>query len=134
MRYVVTTLLLLLAAPIVAYDTLIYESVDDLTIGTVFLTPEQRRWLDANRGVPPNGAQDTLSQVEEQKDRTSDARPAGYIVNSSGQTRRYRDGEFSQSDAAPAEIRFPDDVEIRRHVPSREAEGAEDEEPNDEAG
>lgn len=55
--------------------------------------------------------------------------PAGFIINSSGRTVRYRNGDFAPSAVPPSTMRFPDDVEIRRHEPKREddVEGSNDE-------
>ena len=122
MRAIIVFSLLLLAMPAVSDDSAVYESIDDLPIGTVFLTPGERRWLDANRHLAP---QETTSQSTESAETEEDAeesQPAGFIINSSGQARRYRNGDFSPSSVSPDSMRFPDDVEIRRHVTERTAD------------
>ncbi len=135
MRIIVTSALLLLAMPVLADESALYESVDDLAIGPVFLTPGERRWLDANRHLPPqNVSAQSTESAEAEGEEEERAEPAGFIINSSGQTRRYRDGDFSPSNASPESMRFPDDVEIRRHVTERptEAQRADEDGPDDE--
>lgn len=135
MRTIASLALLLLAMPVLADESALYESIDDLAIGPVFLTPGERRWLDANRHLPPQAtsAQSTES-AEAGGDDEEPAEPAGFIINSSGQAQRYRNGDFSFSNASPESMRFPDDVEIRRHVNERptEAQQTDEDGPDDE--
>lgn len=134
MRPLVALFLLLLGMPAVSDESAVYESTDDLAIGPVFLTPGERRWLDANRHLAARDDAAQSAAPAAADDEVEAARPAGYIVNSSGQMRRYGSGGFSLSAASPSSMRFPDDVEIRRHVSEREADarGADEEGPDDE--
>ena len=134
MRAMIATVLVLLALPAGADESAVYESIDDLAIGPVFLTPGERRWLDANRHLAPQDVSGpTNASAEAGDDSDEPAEPAGFIINSSGQARRYSDGDFSLSHSSPSSMRFPDDVEIRRHVAEREtdAEGTDDETADD---
>ncbi len=122
--------LLLASLPAFADESNIYESVDDISIGRVFLTPGERRWLDANRHLGPQAVSSgPAATTEGEDDDTPDAVPAGFIINSSGRAVRYRNGDFAPSAVPPSTMRFPDDVEIRRHEPEREdaVEGSNDE-------
>ncbi len=135
MRLIVTGVFLLLAAAVTADESSVYESVHDLSIGPVFLTPAERRWLDANRHLAPRDVSAQPDAVEAgDYDSASEAVPAGFIINSSGQTRHYRDGDFALSASSPDSMSFPDDVEIRRHPPERvtDAEGPDEDGPADE--
>ncbi len=122
MRIIIACSMLLLAMPALSDDSAVYESIDDLAIGTVFLTPGERRWLDANRHLVPQDAASQSAESAEAEEDTEASQPAGFIINSSGQARRYRNGDFSLSSVAPDSMRFPDDVEIRRHVPEHAAD------------
>ena len=123
--------LLVVALPAIADEASVYESIEEIPIGRVFLTPGERRWLDANRHLPQRVASDEPAQATDVEEEVPPAIPAGYIINGSGETRRWRDGEFTQSVDAPESMRFPDDVRIRRHPPQRsaetQAEGSNDE-------
>ena len=133
MRTVFACAFLLLMMPAAADDSAVYESIDDLAIGPVFLTPGERRWLDANRHLPPQVASaQSNASAESGGDESEKAEPAGFIINSSGQTRQYSNGNFSLSSASSASMRFPDDVEIRRHVAEPDdAEGSDNETADD---
>ena len=135
MRPIIACFLLLLAMPAASDDSAVYESIDDLAIGTVFLTPGERRWLDANRHLDPRDvATQSNASADSGDDEADEAQPAGFIINSSGETRRYRNGDFSLSAVSSDSMRFPDDVEIQRHVRDREtdARGPDDEGSADE--
>ncbi len=126
--------LLLASLPALADESIVYESIDDVSIGRVFLTPGERRWLDANRHLAPQDASaGPAATAESENDETPDAVPAGFIINSSGQAVRYRNGDFAPSAVSPSSMRFPDDVEIRRHEPASEpdAEEQDDESADD---
>lgn len=133
MRSLIACTLLVLAMPAVSDDTAVYESIDDVAIGPVFLTPGERRWLDANRHLAPRGVSSQSSEATETaEDDAEKAEPAGFIINSAGQARRYQNGDFSLSAVSPRSMRFPDDVEIRRHAPIRAADAeAPDDETDD---
>ncbi len=127
-------ILLLIALPVLtasADEASVYESVDEIAIGPVFLTPSERRWLDANRHLPRRSASQEQAQSADGDEQRPRATPAGYIINGSGETRRWRDGEFSRSVDSAEAMSFPDDVQIRRHSPRRSAD-TEAEESNDE--
>ncbi len=122
MRFLIA-LLLLASFTAAADESSVYESVDDISIGRVFLTPGERRWLDANRHLTSQVATaGPAAVVESEDDDTPDAEPAGFIINSSGRAVRYRNGDFAPSAVPPSTMRFPDDVEIRRHEPAPETE------------
>ena len=106
----------LLASPALADNGDVYESIAGISIGRVFLTPEERRLLDALRARSPQ----TAFQSAPSSDRTRDSEPpsnaSGYIVSSSGKSRLWRDGDFVEAAIAPTSAtRFPGDVKIVRH-------------------
>jgi len=102
--------------PAVAHETGIYESLDHIHIGRVFLSPTERVNLDANRNVVVTDAM-TVGTTDGPKPEKDDGLAAGYIVSSSGETRVWRDGDFVTAEV-PASIRFPGDVEVTRNADS----------------
>lgn len=114
--FVVLVLTSMLALPAVAHETGIYESLDHIHIGRVFLAPHERVNLDANRNVV---VMDTVagSAAGEQKPERGSDLAAGYIVSSSGGTRVWKDGDFVAAEI-PASIRFPGDVKVTRNADS----------------
>lgn len=120
-RYLATLAALLVALPAIAYagDEAIYESLESVAIGRVFLSPAERRWLDARRSsepaarffppVRPSGVPPAPAPKESKP-------PAGYIVSSSGQARVWRNGDFVKSKGrAATDTKFPGEIRVRRH-------------------
>ena len=104
------------AAAAQADDTAIYESVDDIEIGRIFLTPEQRRWLDANRHAVAQSA-GPANGVSDDKDQRDDADAAGYIIGSNGKSRAWAGSDFVEaSDRQIERLRFPGEVRVIRHA------------------
>ena len=136
MRYAIAIVLLALAVPAVADELDIYESIDDVTIGRVFLTPAERRWLDANRNVLVRERPVRRWRVDdapsgEEPAPASDP-PAGFIINSSGAESRWSRGDFVDVDGRSVRsMQFPGDVNITRHDVPRTSEAEEREEPED---
>ena len=109
-------LTILLASSAHADNTDVYETIARISIGRVFLTPEERRLLDAARRQP----QPTVSQSAPSTSETTDSGPSsnasGYIVSSSVKSRLWRDGDFVETARTPTPAtRFPGDVKITRH-------------------
>ncbi len=107
-----------------AEETAIYESLDDVEVGRVFLSPEQRDRLDQRRGKPEvrvtnRGPAAAVSKT------WPDA--AGYIVSGNGESRVWSNGDFVAADKV-SDVRFPGDVRIRRGAakPGSDPEAAED--------
>ncbi|MCG8378115.1 MAG: hypothetical protein MI865_01430 [Proteobacteria bacterium] len=110
-----------------AEESAVYESVDDITIGRVFLTPEQRRWLDANRGSRARASGFRESGSDDKKE-LADENAAGYIIDSSGKSRAWSGSDFVKATSRQiSEIRFPGDVRIVRHAADPEQPDASDE-------
>lgn len=106
--------------PAYADDAGVYETLVGVSIGRVFLSPQERRLLDAQRKNGPP----TASLAEPPADDVAEAEPpsnaSGYIVSSSGKSRRWLDGNFVESQVTPTRnTRFPGDVQIIRH-PAKE--------------
>ena len=135
MKYLVTLVLLTLFTTALADEMEVYESIDELTIERVFLTPAERRWLDANRGVDRrerrvlrSATDDTVSDDDPAP--VSDP-PAGFIINSSGGEIRWQRGDFVDvDDGTTRSLDFPGDVRIIRHrgAPSEDADTSEEKE------
>lgn len=112
-----TLLLSMLACiPAIADEVEIYESIDDIWIGRVFLTPRQRRSLDVERSQPqPSVLQSDASNTANAVSQPSTS-PAGYIISSRGTQRRWTGEEFTTTSRdSLASMSFPGDVRIIRH-------------------
>ncbi|MEO1202952.1 MAG: hypothetical protein AAFX10_09600 [Pseudomonadota bacterium] len=99
-------------------DEGVYESVADIRIGRIFLTPAERRRLDQLRLAPPRsaGGAPVAAGVESTGTGDRQRRPAGYIISSSGKRRTWTGDDFVASDGrASISTRFPGDVEVIRH-------------------
>ncbi len=96
-------------APAVAGEIAIYESLSDVTIGRVFLTPTQRAYLDTRPVASPKPVQEAplTEPVKKRKN------PAGYIINGSGESRVWSQQGFVNREDASG-ISFPGDVRILR--------------------
>jgi len=95
--------------PSVAGEIAIYESLSDVTIGRVFLSPGQRAYLDTRPVVSPKPVRESppAEPVERKKN------PAGYIISSSGQSSVWSQGGFVTRED-PSGISFPGDVKVIR--------------------
>lgn len=87
----------------------IYESLSDVTIGRVFLSPKQRAYLDTRPVLSPRPVAETppAAPAERKKD------PAGYIISSSGISSVWSQGGFVTREDASG-ISFPGDVKVTR--------------------
>lgn len=95
----------------------IYESLADVRIGRVFLSPEQRVRLDDRRGEPPPvSVGDAPANISSTK---RDTEAAGFIMSSSGRSRVWLNGDFVATDEVP-EVRFPGEVKIIRKPAGRQ--------------
>ena len=126
MRRVAIVLLLAVWQPLLAEEAPIYESLRGVQIGPVFLTPEQRRWLDSQRHLSPTADVATPSGEENKpQDKKPQTRPAGYIISSRGVRQQWQGRDFKTASASSiAAIRFPDDVKITRHRKPRDRDEA----------
>ncbi len=93
-----------------AEETAVYESLDDVEVGRVFLSPQQRERLDQRRGKPEVRATNPGRTAAVSK-KWPDA--AGYIVSSSGESRVWSNGDFVAAEKV-SDVRFPGDVRVRR--------------------
>ena len=108
---VVSMLVVVFSRPAGANEEGFYESLEHIHLGRVFLSPEERAYLDRHRGVrapvvarSPTGQRTTA---------TRNNNAAGYIVSSSGRARIWKDGDFVSA-KIPDSIRFPGDVTVTR--------------------
>lgn len=135
MKRKATALMLLVACGTVPTATIaeeqaeVYESLDDVKIGRIFLSPAQRSSLDARRGKAPVATEATVAERPAGTARISKSPDAaGYILRSGGPTKVWSNGNFVPADDASA-VTFPGDVEVlRKAVPEKESNsGASDE-------
>lgn len=118
MKRLAVLTLILLPSLLFAEEAPVYESLDSVRIGPVFLTPEQRRWLDARRGeAPDDGSIAQDNEASEQSENSGHKRkPAGFIISSNGKRSQWNAGDFERTTATTvSEMSFPDDVTIIRH-------------------
>lgn len=110
------TVMFLLAGPILwsaasADDDPVYESLPEVRIDRVFFSPAERQHLDQRRRHGPAAARENQSTPQQQH--RSERAAAGYILNSTGRSRVYADGDF-----VPGEVResmhFPGDISVSR--------------------
>jgi len=125
MRACLVACCLVINASASAEESKFYESLADVEIGRIFLSPEERARLDARRG---EAAAVTVQNRPGEKgvaNQFPDA--AGYIVSSSGRSRIWSKGGFVTAEKVP-QVTFPGDVTItRRAVAEPDAEpGAAD--------
>ena len=114
-------LLLMPCAPAVADEFEVYESLADISIGRVFLSPLERARLD-NGGPPPMVVHEEQPVAPVVKKRR---RPAGYFISSSGAAGIWSSRGFVAKGDVD-ETRFPGDVTIRR---TREAAPESNDDP-----
>ena len=97
----------------------VYESLDEVTIGRIFLSPQERARLDERRGKAQQAVAGGATKAA--PSRKSHPRASGYIVSSSGRTRVWSDGDFDSTGKAPQMI-FPGDVKVT-HKAASERDG-----------
>lgn len=98
--------------PVAAHESGVYEALEHIHIGRVFLSPPERVHLDKTRNVRSPGAGERRTAADSDGTVRND-RAAGYIVSSSGRARVWKDGDFVVADA-PRSMRFPGEVKITR--------------------
>ena len=109
-------LTLLLASSAHADNSNVYETIAGISIGRVFLTPEERSLLDAARTRSPQLVTQSAPASSEAVKAEKSSNASGYIVSSSGKSRLWRDGDFVEAATTPTPAtRFPGDVKIIRH-------------------
>ena len=115
-RYLLLMLILGLQTSF-ADETTIYESMQRVRIGPVFLTPEQRHWLDSRRHIADDGQDHDATPDGAPSDAIRRTQPAGYIISSRGQQVQWQGDDFKAVDAANVSAtEFPGDVRITRHT------------------
>ncbi len=112
-------LILCCALPLVAdaedHAPSVYESLDDVVIGRVFLSAEERQRLDATRGIDPAGTPAASSTPVAAAPAAASAPAEGYIRAAGKAPRVFRDGNFVKA-SGKEPVRFRTEGTIRRHV------------------
>jgi len=100
---------LISCVPSVAGEIAIYESLADVTIGRVFLSPRQRAHLDSRPVESPKPVREPAPAEPVERKKNS----AGYIISSSGESSVWsRQGFVTKKDASA--VAFPGDVKVIR--------------------
>lgn len=96
----------------------LYETIEDVTLGPVFMSPDQRRRLEARRGLVEEEGGSVEVSTDGSARAQSESRPAaGIIVSASGRALVWQDGDFRRADQASVDaMRFPGTVRIERFV------------------
>lgn len=136
MRFLLTFFVLMMCAgQLRANDSLVYESVSEIHIGRVFLSPGERRALDQKRLQPASAAgntpasQSTDAATETGAGTNKRAPASGYFVIGSGRPKRWQEGDFvgTKPGTDIENLRFPGDVRVVRHpVKSGPAESSDE--------
>lgn len=114
-------ILLLMVCPALADDTVnLYESLDGVRLGRIFMSPDERARLDARRAVRSN-SQDFAQQPDETNTEpavTIPRKPAsGYIKSASRKPLVWTNGEFQRAEPSAVERwTFPGTVRIGSSV------------------
>lgn len=117
MKRALMLLACLLPMPLAADELQVYESIDEIEIGRVFLKPAERTALDRRRELPAQAPSSvSRSATAAPPARRAENRPAGYIESSDGTRRHWRSGDFV-ADGRSAQMRFPGDIRIERQEP-----------------
>ena len=96
----------------------IYESLDEIHIGTIFYSPDERARID---GTSRSSVE---TKVKRSKTTVDSEKSAGYIVRSNGMARVYQDGDFidagitsatNDTTLSLAKKVFSNDVEVTGH-------------------
>lgn len=130
--YLAFSALLLLVTTVRAWadESDVYESVAEIDIGRVFLTPSERDRLDLQRLRPEVDSSLPLAKSDDARPVRRRKKPAGYILSSRGSRQEWSGNEFVEfSNAAPRPSEFPGDVKVKRHhlpVAENETDGSED--------
>lgn len=98
------------ATPAIAGEDGVYESLNRIPIGRVFLSPEERARLDEIRVKGPIDSA-SPQPVGKKPALASDENAAGFIVSDSGTTRVWKDGDFVAT-ASASDVRFPGYVRV----------------------
>jgi len=115
--------LLLCTSSALADEASVYESIDDIDIGPVFLSPAERERLDVERLRPPAETSTTADTVAvSAKNTPARKQAAGYIVSSSGSRREWSGNDFVATPTGEkSSSSFPGDVPVLRHAPAGDA-------------
>ncbi|MDJ0749199.1 MAG: hypothetical protein QNJ11_06925 [Woeseiaceae bacterium] len=121
----------ILATPAVAQEVGVYESLDRIPIGRVFLSPEERARLDEFRGKGPSESV-SPKPAGRTPARASNDDAAGFIVSDSGKTRVWKNGDFVPT-ASASDVRFPRYVRVASRPEAAEKADTDETDENDDA-
>ncbi len=111
-------------APEPLETTAVYESIDDITIGRVFLSPAERKQLDAIRHLPEQAAAAQTGAAPAPVAETPKPTGLGFIRVDGKATRVFRNGEFVAAPPGRRDLTALSDGVIVRHE-----DGAGDDSP-----
>lgn len=96
---------------VAAEESPVYESLANVEIGRIFLSPAQRSSLDKRRGSAPPAVSRDAKGTRAAAKSSPDA--AGYILRSGGPSRVWSSGGFVPADDVSG-VAFPGDVKVVR--------------------
>lgn len=103
----------------------IYESVDGVPIGRVFMSPGERERLDAIRHLPQQATAATAGDAAPSAEPEAPARKGmGFIQVSGKPPRVFRDGDFVRAPVAPGVSTLPAGIIVRHESEGAEQEGS----------
>ncbi len=109
----VSAMIGLISVPSSAGEIPIYESLSDVTIGRVFLTPGQRAYLDTRPVMRPVMSPRPVQEAPAPEPVKRKKNPAGYIINGHGESSVWSQRGFVTREDASG-ISFPGDVKVIR--------------------
>ena len=111
--------LMFLAMTAHAADMPVYESLNGIEIGRVFLSQAQRDALDRSRARGDSSDVSDTGPRGKTNAPASSSDAAGYIISESGKTRIWKRGDFVAGEQSDADrVKFPGEVRVERHEPA----------------
>ncbi len=103
-------------APDAVTTPAVYESIDDIAIGRVFLSPAERKQLDAVRHLPADGGSAPADPTQAPTATTSPApKGLGFIRVHGKAARVFKDGDFVAAPPGDQILKAVPDGVIVRH-------------------
>jgi hypothetical protein len=105
----------LVATAALADDNAVYESLDGVEIGRVFLSRQERAILDRKRAHAADAVASTSGAASAQT-ASQTASSAGYFIGRNGDSKVWKNGDFVTSQGTrETALKFPGAVKVLRH-------------------
>jgi hypothetical protein len=116
----------LFAVAALADDNPVYESLDGVEIGRVFLSRQERAILDRKRAHGADAGASTSGAIAAQTASPA-ASSAGYFIGRNGDSKVWKNGDFVTSQGTrETALKFPGAVKVRRHEAEKAADKPDD--------